>query len=566
MPNACDSCIGPATDSDGDSVPDACDRCPGKDDRNDADGDGVPDDCDSCPAGNNRLDADGDGVPNECDVCPGGDDADDFDDDGTPDACDACNYGSLDNASADAPDPYPSALYEDTNCDGVDGRKDQSIFVNVIGSDVYGDGTLLKPFATVQKGIDVAAADLTRKHVLIAEGVYTERITLKKGVSLHGGYSGNFLQRGAMRITEIQSPTSPAIQATGDVGIVVVEGLAIDAPDAAPDKPKSSVGVGVLNVNAPQSLTLRGLKITAGRGANGSPGAAGAKGEDGHDSNTPDLSAEGLGCGSGEHNGGMGGGAGPSEGQAGSPGLPGKGPSGGSAGDGGSTECVSFRGGDGGRGGDGAAGTNAIAPSATQQQRGACTAEFDWAALAGNNSAAGSPGSGGGGAGGDGYADPYACSYAVENGGGGGGGGCGGGAGAGGAGGGGSIGILVINSDGVTLHNSEVRTGNAGSGGVGGNGGLPGAGGQGRHYSDNGPKGGTGGAGGAGGAGGGGGGGVSVAVMCSGSGIVCTQASAVAENNTLQFGSEGAGGAGGTSSTGAGPTGATGLAQATLAY
>lgn len=36
-------------DSDGDTVPDVCDKCPNHDDRIDGDGDGIPTDCDNCP-------------------------------------------------------------------------------------------------------------------------------------------------------------------------------------------------------------------------------------------------------------------------------------------------------------------------------------------------------------------------------------------------------------------------------------------------------------------------------------------------------------------------------------
>jgi hypothetical protein len=41
----------PCADDDGDTVCNAADKCPGKDDRPDADGDGVPDDCDDWPCG-----------------------------------------------------------------------------------------------------------------------------------------------------------------------------------------------------------------------------------------------------------------------------------------------------------------------------------------------------------------------------------------------------------------------------------------------------------------------------------------------------------------------------------
>lgn len=77
------------TDSDGDTVPNSCDICPGGDDRLDMDTDGAPDDCDGCPndpaktspglCGCGLLDAgdsDADGVLDCVDQCPGVADSD----------------------------------------------------------------------------------------------------------------------------------------------------------------------------------------------------------------------------------------------------------------------------------------------------------------------------------------------------------------------------------------------------------------------------------------------------------------------------------------------------------
>lgn len=84
------NCAGILLDSDGDSVPDGCDSCPGGDDLADADSDGVPDACDQCEGHDDTADADLDGVPDACDQCPGYDDAEDTDNDGVPDGCDRC--------------------------------------------------------------------------------------------------------------------------------------------------------------------------------------------------------------------------------------------------------------------------------------------------------------------------------------------------------------------------------------------------------------------------------------------------------------------------------------------
>ncbi len=80
--------FGPATDSDGDGVPDACDNCPSEfnPDQADTDGDGIGDACDNCWDISNpdQQDCDGDGIGDVCD--------DDVDGDGVPNGDDVCPY------------------------------------------------------------------------------------------------------------------------------------------------------------------------------------------------------------------------------------------------------------------------------------------------------------------------------------------------------------------------------------------------------------------------------------------------------------------------------------------
>ncbi|MEN0063923.1 MAG: hypothetical protein AAGA48_17350 [Myxococcota bacterium] len=112
-------------DTDGDLVPDGCDRCEGFDDRVDSDFDGVPDECDFCPFVDDALDYDYDGVADPCDLCPFGDDLVDTDEDSVPDDCDLCPLGP-DNIDTDF-DGIP---------DGCDICPDASDFLDEDGDSV----------------------------------------------------------------------------------------------------------------------------------------------------------------------------------------------------------------------------------------------------------------------------------------------------------------------------------------------------------------------------------------------------------------------------------------------
>ncbi|MFD2726702.1 CARDB domain-containing protein [Hyunsoonleella rubra] len=103
-------------DSDGDTIPDCEDVCPGFDDLADADSDAVPDNCDNCPDNSNpdQLDSDGDGVGDACDICPDGDDLADTDDDGIPNECDSCPLDFLNDSDNDG------VCDSDDQCPGFD--------------------------------------------------------------------------------------------------------------------------------------------------------------------------------------------------------------------------------------------------------------------------------------------------------------------------------------------------------------------------------------------------------------------------------------------------------------
>ena len=110
VPDGCDRCEGydDGQDNDGDTVPDGCDQCEGFDDREDGDGDGVPDGCDRCEGYDDSLDCNQNGFVDGCDILEGT--SHDINDNGIPDECDpptamaaGCRYVSLTPVSG--PDP-----------------------------------------------------------------------------------------------------------------------------------------------------------------------------------------------------------------------------------------------------------------------------------------------------------------------------------------------------------------------------------------------------------------------------------------------------------------------------
>ncbi len=106
VPNCVDICPGfdDLVDSDHDGVPNGCDLCPGFDDTQDADGDSIPDGCDACPGFDDLADADGDGVADGCDLCPGFDDTLDCNLNAVADGCDIRDATSLDVDNNGIPD------------------------------------------------------------------------------------------------------------------------------------------------------------------------------------------------------------------------------------------------------------------------------------------------------------------------------------------------------------------------------------------------------------------------------------------------------------------------------
>ncbi len=459
-----------------------------------------------------------------------------FNADGDPTTgCECC-----DPAPFDRPDP----LGIDENCDGMDGEKDNGIFVARHGDDDAA-GVFGQPLRTIQAGI-AAAEHEGKTYVYVATGVYQEAVVLVPGVEVYGGYSADFRRRDPLRFeTAIfglqSSPELPgAVNAIDIYGgprdSVVLDGFSVFGYEES--RPGvSSYAVYVRGCDETLKLSYNQIIAGAGgrglRGANGFDGADGVAGEGGMDAldihaayglgqdectvayHSPGGSAGVFACDGTETSGGAGGErvcpawdsandrtVAPVASQNGLPGAAG-GAGGGAAGwdvyhqrfscDGydsyGPVEGAN--GTDGAAGGDGTGGeSGGLGGLVTGLWR-------SGGGLSGANGTFGG-GGGGGGSGAGAYVDNSCNSkgYGWHNlggsGGGGGAGACPGSAGTGGKGGGGAFGLFVVFSGAETSppiieHNMIV----GGVGGAGGDGGF----------------GGTGGAGGVGGFGGAGGGG-----------------------------------------------------------
>lgn len=399
------------------------------------------------------------------------------------------------------------------------------VYVNA-GSSAGGDGTKDAPFATYAD----AVATATSGQVILIGGQTTlqEEILVKKGVSVIGGFDGDFQWgEGRQARIEVQAPTDAAVMGIKAEGVdqdTVLANLSVTTADAT----AGNTNYGAYLVDS-SNLTMRNVIVQAGKGGAGAPGDDGSNGADGGNGSdgTPGQSSSqagvpgasgGVNVACASANGGAGG-RGATNGQAGD--YPSRDGESTAQADGGSAgyDQLGQRAGDDGQ--DATAPTQAGTNGQGGESGGQVTNDMWDPKGAGVDGQRGPHGYGGGGGGGAWFAsNPY---IHGSGGAGGGAGGCGGEGGQGGQPGAGSFGLFLVRSD-VTLVNSEFQSG---LGGVGGNGGQAGRGGQGgrggvgtaQSYPSALPwtsgDGGDGSRGADGGAGGGGAGGVSYGVYCS---------------------------------------------------
>ncbi len=464
--------------------------------------------------------------------------------------------------------PLPGAEYLDADCDGIDGDLETAIFVSA-GAE-GGDGSLGSPLGTIQDAVDLFAPAI-HSHILVTTGSYPERVTVKNGVKMFGGYSPDFFIRDvALFPTIIDGPLpdfADPIQVPGAVVAVgisqptVIVGFTIngyDVPAGGESAGQPSIAVYVSGSSS--ALKLLNNRVVGGQGGPGLPGAnglAGSSGEPGHDGAHSAECAEGVNCtawpcnvktcSGHEQPGGTGGANLSCAGSGGCPGMESQGGENVQVANAPQPGCMYAAGGhqgtysggpwhlckydcfingqmNGPNGGDGTDGSGGWAGAGSADSFGNVV-NGQWVGSGGVSGTAGSTGGGGqGGSAGAYVQNSKSNNCTVGNpagdlggsGGGGGAGGCGGNAGLGGQPGGAGMGVFIASGAGgsfVDIKGNVILRGRGGNGGAGGNGGTGGKGGEGGSGGSAGwpawcaGVGGAGGRGGDGGPGGGGGGG-----------------------------------------------------------
>ncbi len=165
----------------------------------------------------------------------------------------------------------PPTIGGDADCDGVPDDTDLFIHVTPSGNDAN-PGTLLLPVRTINRGLSLGAA--ANRAVLVARGIYRERVALQAGVDLFGGYSPDFFERNLALypvLIEDSAGGAPSLTCTGITSATRVEGFTLAASEAnAPSGGSTAAFFDACGA----AVALRDITVFA------APGAAGSAGRD----------------------------------------------------------------------------------------------------------------------------------------------------------------------------------------------------------------------------------------------------------------------------------------------
>jgi hypothetical protein len=372
----------------------------------------------------------------------------------------------------------------DVICDTTKGRSPANtpclidarygVFVSPLGNDNSGDGTPAAPYKTLAYAMDNAKSGGKRVYVCDDGTGYPDPLavgTTGDDASLYGGFECSSWSYATTRRARVHPPTGSALVVQGLVAGLILEDFELVSADVAPGA--SSIAA---IVDASANVTLRRVRLAAGKGGNGADGADGGMALGVPDVDAPQRGSAGT-CGSSQPPspgawlgpsscsslGGAGGQATlDGDGTKGFPGDPRVGVIELNLDNGG---LNGVNGADGTRGSEGVAGDTGKPNPAS----GTFNASGYVVAAPGGSGGAGHTGQGGGGGGASNAPAASGCFGAT--GGAGGMGGCGGPPGSGGASGGASIALLSWMSQ-VTLDGCDLVASEGGAGGKGGNGSL----------------------------------------------------------------------------------------------
>ncbi|TVQ98870.1 MAG: hypothetical protein EA398_12810, partial [Deltaproteobacteria bacterium] len=174
----------------------------------------------------------------------------------------------------------------DRNCDGIDGDRDQAIFVRSGAGNSSSCGlTPATACGSVSHAVQRAAAT-GRTQVLVASGDYTDpnRINLFGNVGIFGGYGVDFTTRDmspeGRPVVDVQN--SLAVRGVNDLGDLTIDRMVIRAREGVTtegERERSSIGMLLHDVGTGVSIVH--TEIRALDGAVGQAGAAGTSGSSG---------------------------------------------------------------------------------------------------------------------------------------------------------------------------------------------------------------------------------------------------------------------------------------------
>jgi hypothetical protein len=100
----------------------------------------------------------------------------------------------------------PDNMYFDSNCDGIDGELNNSVFVSTTGSDTSSTCSLAAPCKTISRGLQIAESRGIY-YVLLNAGGYNEVVNISSahnGIGIYGGYGANWA-RGSSSTPEFRT-------------------------------------------------------------------------------------------------------------------------------------------------------------------------------------------------------------------------------------------------------------------------------------------------------------------------------------------------------------------------